>query len=79
MDVHGAVHAIDELVRRHRPSCVRFLTIDAGWRANEPTEKQIDVLRRRGIPTPSGLTRGQALDDHHAGPTETTALMTMTA
>lgn len=59
-DVHEAVHAIDELVRRHRSSCVRFLTIDAGWRASEPTEKQIDVLRRRGIPTPGGLTRGQA-------------------
>lgn len=41
-------------------SSVRFLTIDAGWRAHAPTEKQIGVLRRRGIPVPSGLTRGQA-------------------
>jgi hypothetical protein len=59
-DVHEAVNAIDKLVRRHRSSCVRFLTIDAGWRAGEPTEKQIAFLRRRGIPTPGGLTRGQA-------------------
>ncbi len=58
--VHEAVHAIDTVVRRHRSDCVRFLTIDAGWRANEPTANQIDVLRRRGIPTPTGLTRGQA-------------------
>lgn len=57
---HEAVHAIDQLVRRHRPTCVRFLTIDAGWRANVPTEKQIGILRRRGVPTPNGLTRGQA-------------------
>lgn len=60
MNVHQAVGAIDDLVRRHRSKCVPLLTIDAGWRANRPTEKQIDVLRRRGIPTPSGLTRGQA-------------------
>jgi superfamily II DNA or RNA helicase len=59
-DVHEAVGAIDELVRRHRSGCVRLLTIDAGWRANKPTDKQIDVLGRRGIPVPSGLTRGQA-------------------
>jgi hypothetical protein len=59
-NVHEAIHAIDELVRRHRSSCVRLLTIDAGWRAIEPTEKQISFLRRRSIPVPSGLTRGQA-------------------
>lgn len=59
-NVHEAINMIDGLVRRHRSSCVRLLTIDAGWRASEPTEKQISFLRRRGIPTPSGLTRGQA-------------------
>jgi hypothetical protein len=59
-NVREAIDGIDELVRRHRSSCVRLLTIDAGWRASEPTEKQISVLRRRGIPVPSGLTRGQA-------------------
>jgi ATP-dependent helicase IRC3 len=59
-NVHEAINAIDELVRRHRSSCVRLLTVDAGWRASEPTDKQITVLRRRGISVPSGLTRGQA-------------------
>jgi hypothetical protein len=58
--VQEAVMAIDHLVRRYRSHCIPFLTIDAGWRANKPTEKQISVLQRRGIPTPSGLTRGQA-------------------
>jgi superfamily II DNA or RNA helicase len=60
MAVHDAVRAIDELVRRHRSTCVPLLTIDARWRANPPTEKQIGVLRRRGVPAPRGLTRGQA-------------------
>jgi ATP-dependent helicase IRC3 len=59
-DVHLAVQAVDALVRRHRPKCVRFLTIDAGWRGQQPTEKQLDVLRQRGVPVPEGLTRGQA-------------------
>jgi ATP-dependent helicase IRC3 len=59
-DVHEAIAAVDALVRRRRSNCVPFLTIDAGWRANKPTDKQLNVLRRRGIPTPSGLTRGQA-------------------
>jgi superfamily II DNA or RNA helicase len=59
-DVHEAVRAIDKLVRRHRTDSVRFLTIGASWRANPPTEKQVEVLRRRGVPLPAGLTRGQA-------------------
>jgi hypothetical protein len=59
-NMHEAINAIDELVRRHRSSFVRLLTIDPGWRASEPTEKQLTALRRRGIPVPGGLTRGQA-------------------
>jgi len=60
LDAREAVGAIDQLVHRHRRDCIRLLTIDAGWRANQPTQKQLDVLRRRGIPAPAGLTRGQA-------------------
>lgn len=59
-NVHEAISMIDELVRRQRSGCVRLLTIDAGWRASEPTENQINLLRRRGVRMPSGLTRGQA-------------------
>ncbi|HEY3236081.1 MAG TPA: hypothetical protein VGJ84_15295 [Polyangiaceae bacterium] len=59
-DLFKSVRAVDELVRRHRSNCVAFLTIDAGWRANQPTDKQLGLLRRHGVPTPSGLTRGQA-------------------
>lgn len=59
-DVHKALYAIDELVRLQRSNCVKFLTVDAGWRESEPTKKQTDLLRRRGVPIPKGLTRGQA-------------------
>jgi hypothetical protein len=59
-DVQAAIVGVDALVRKHRPSCVPFLTIDAGWRKQEPTDKQLDFLRRRGVPLPKALTRGQA-------------------
>jgi hypothetical protein len=59
-NVCEAIRGIDELVRRHRSGSVRLLTIDASWRRSEPTDKQVGVLRRRGIPVPHGLTRGQA-------------------
>jgi hypothetical protein len=59
-DLQVAVRFVDDLVRKHRPDCVPFLTVDAAWRKQEPTEKQLDLLRRRGVPLPKGLTRGQA-------------------
>lgn len=59
-DMQTAVGAVDALVRRHRSSCVPFLTVEAPWRAHNPTGKQLDLLRRRGVPLPKKLTRGQA-------------------
>jgi superfamily II DNA or RNA helicase len=59
-DISRAVRAVDDLVRRHRPDCVQFLAVDARWRAHQPTEKQLDLLRRRGVTVPTGLSRGQA-------------------
>jgi superfamily II DNA or RNA helicase len=59
-DRFAAIGMIDDLVRRHRRDCLPFLAVDAEWRAQLPTEKQMGILRRRGIPPPKGLTRGQA-------------------
>jgi ATP-dependent helicase IRC3 len=59
-DLQTAVAAVDHLVLREREAVVGLVTIDAGWRAQKPTDKQIELLRRRRIPTPGGLTRGQA-------------------
>src|SRR5262249_52848580 len=46
-EIERAISAIDALVRKHRPNCVPFLTVDAAWRKERPTEKQLDLLRRR--------------------------------
>lgn len=55
-----AVRAADAAVARHRPEAMRVVTMDAGWRDEAPTDKQLAYLVGRKIPTPPALTRGQA-------------------
>ncbi len=55
-----AVRMADGIVERDHPGALRLLRRDAAWRCLEATEKQIAVLRRHGMPTPPGLSRGQA-------------------
>ena len=55
-----AIRAADRFVKEKRPDLVSVLKIDADWREQRPSEKQLDVLRRRKIPLASNLTRGQA-------------------
>lgn len=55
-----AIGAVDALVHYHRERAVPLLTVDAEWRFEEPTDKQLVLLRRRRIPLPPRLTRGQA-------------------
>jgi hypothetical protein len=58
--LQAALTAVDHLVRREREPVVALLTIDARRREQKPTDKQFDLLGRRRIPIPDGLTRGQA-------------------
>ena len=55
-----AIRAVDRFVKEKRPDLVSVLKIDADWREQRPSEKQLDVLRRRKIPLAPNLTRGQA-------------------
>lgn len=55
-----AIRAVDRFVQEKRPEQVSLLKIDADWREQFPSEKQLEVLRRRKIPITAGLTRGQA-------------------
>jgi superfamily II DNA or RNA helicase len=59
-DAAAAVRLADGFVRAERASAMTLLSQRAGWRELEPTEKQLGALRRFGLPTPTGLTRGQA-------------------
>jgi ATP-dependent helicase IRC3 len=59
-DAAAAVGLADKLVHRHYPDAVRLLSRDAGWRTRDATEKQLELLRKRGLPAPPRLSRGQA-------------------
>jgi hypothetical protein len=50
----------DNFVLTERPDAVKFVQRDAGWRSELPTDKQKELLTRKGIPVPEGLTKGQA-------------------
>ncbi|HEY3352025.1 MAG TPA: DEAD/DEAH box helicase [Polyangia bacterium] len=56
----AAVQEADRLVARRHPDALKLLAQDASWRGRPATEKQLAVLRARGIPAPATLTRGQA-------------------
>lgn len=56
----AAIHHGDRWTYEHRTEAVRFVDMREPWRAQAPTEKQEQVLRRREIPIPEGLTRGGA-------------------
>lgn len=55
----SAIRFADRFVAKHRPDAVRLVDQEARWRDREPTENQLRILAERGVPTPSGLTRGQ--------------------
>jgi ATP-dependent helicase IRC3 len=55
-----AVAIADNFVMSERPDAVTVVKRLADWRSGPPTEKQIEVLSRKRIPIPEGLTKGQA-------------------
>jgi hypothetical protein len=55
-----AVAIADNFVLVERPNAVKVVKREAGWRSELPTEKQKELLARKGIAVPAGLTKGQA-------------------
>lgn len=55
-----AVVMAEQLVRKDYPGALRVIRRDASWRQLEPTARQLEILRAKHVPTPPGLTRGQA-------------------
>lgn len=50
----------DEWIRKNRPMTLTLIDSDALWRKDSPTDKQIKLLKRIGIPITSELTKGMA-------------------
>jgi ATP-dependent helicase IRC3 len=55
-----AIHTAEAFVERERAAAIRILDLSARWRNQPPSDAQRALLRRKGIPIPEGLTRGQA-------------------
>jgi superfamily II DNA or RNA helicase len=55
-----AVAIADTFVSCERPDASKIVERSASWRSEDPTDKQKDLLARKGIPIPKGLTKGQA-------------------
>lgn len=50
----------DEWIRKNRPMSLTLIDGDALWRKDSPTDKQIKLLRRIGVPITSEITKGMA-------------------
>lgn len=55
-----AIGTAEAFIQRERRAAIRLLDLSARWRHQPPSEAQRALLRRKGIPLPKELTRGQA-------------------
>lgn len=60
LDLGYAQGLAEDTVRRWRAD--RLVRADARWRSRPVTEKQLQLLNNKGIPTPDGMTAGEASD-----------------
>lgn len=56
----AAVAVADDFVAHDHPDALPLVSRDAAWRTRAASEKQLALLAARGLPTPPGLSRGQA-------------------
>lgn len=59
-DIRETFAYADKYVERNYPAEVKVLKIDAAWRKDGPTEKQLKYLRRIGVPITADLSKGEA-------------------
>jgi hypothetical protein len=61
--VHNAFEAVrnaEKFVAEHRKDSVGLVLREAKWRYQRASQKQLDLIKKRGIAVPVGLTKGQA-------------------
>jgi hypothetical protein len=54
-ELESAIHFADSFVSSQRPDSERLVSRDARWRDGVPTDRQVGVLERNGIPVPPEL------------------------
>jgi hypothetical protein len=55
-----AIMAAERYVKDHFPDLLKLVHRESRWRKSPASEKQINLLRNKGIEVPEGLTKGQA-------------------
>ena len=58
--LQAAVMDAEALVKKRFPHILRLVDRDSRWRKGPASEKQINLLRKRKIDIPDGITKGQA-------------------
>jgi superfamily II DNA or RNA helicase len=56
----SAIRFADRWVREERPESIKLASMDASWRYQPATQKQLDAIATMRAPVPPNLTRGQA-------------------
>jgi hypothetical protein len=59
-DVPSTIKMSEDYVVRHLPKSVGLVARNTRWRREPASEKQLNVLRKKKIEVPKGLTKGQA-------------------
>ncbi|HEV3040735.1 MAG TPA: DEAD/DEAH box helicase [Candidatus Angelobacter sp.] len=59
-NLESAIAFADSFLSSERPDSERLAARNARWRDEDPTDKQIEILKRNRINVPPELTRGQA-------------------
>ncbi|MBN1831980.1 MAG: DEAD/DEAH box helicase [Deltaproteobacteria bacterium] len=58
--IQTAIMAAEEYVKDHFPDLLKLVHRESRWRRSPASEKQINLLKNKGIEIPKGLTKGQA-------------------
>ena len=56
----AAILEAEKFIKNQFSELLPLVKLDTRWRSEPATKKQIQVLRRRKITEPKGLTKGQA-------------------
>jgi hypothetical protein len=58
--IETTIMAAERYVKDHFPDLLKLVHRESRWRRSSASEKQISLLRSKGIKIPKGLTKGQA-------------------
>ena len=58
--VEDAICLAEQFIKSNRPDVMKLVKLGTKWRKEPATEKQIAIIKRKGLEIPDDLTKGQA-------------------